>query len=76
MQPWYSAGIPGPLSGALSFIAGQFAGTAIGPASAAGFLGLGVADWVAIAAVVAAGTLVAVALTMHRGRRGGSKVGR
>ena len=76
VQPWYSAGIPGPLSGALSFIAGQFAGTAIGPASAAGFLGLGLTDWIGIAAVVAAGALVAVALTMHRGQHGGGKVGR
>lgn len=76
VQPWWTGAIPGGLSGALSFIAGQFAGTAIGPASAVGFLGLGVTDWAAIGAVAAAGAVVAVALTRHRGRHAGSKIGR
>lgn len=76
VQPWWTGAIPGGLSGALSFIAGQFAGTATGPAAAAGFLGLGMTDWAAIAVLAAVGAAVAVVLTMHRGGRRGREVGR
>jgi hypothetical protein len=75
VQPWFSSGLAGPLSSALSFIAGQFAGTATSSTPPAGFLGLSVDDWAAIGAVAVAGTVVAVALTMRRGGRHGHEIG-
>ncbi len=76
VQPWWTGSIPGGLSGAISFIAGQFAGTAIEPPTAAGFLGLAPEDWAAVGAIGVAGTVVAVALTMKHGHRRGREVGR
>lgn len=74
VQPWYSSGLPGPLSSALSFIAGQVAGSFLSHTAGAMFLGLGWEDWAAIGAVAAAGTVVAVVLT-RRGHRGGRRIG-
>ncbi len=72
VQPWWTGAIPGGLSGALAFIAGQFAGTASAPTAAA-FLGLTPVDMAAVAALAVVGT--AVAFVGMRGHHRGRTVG-
>lgn len=72
VQPWWTGAIPGGLSGALSFIAGQFAGTASAPTAAA-FLGLTPVDMAGVAALAVVGT--AVVFVGMRGHHRGRSVG-